>query len=215
MDNKLWYHINGGYLHNYLQTTHRWTTKVWDSIDMEALSQHLKKLTAPHQTTCSSQVHSQLSTLGVSNFRQAKVQDPNLKWCRKDADKTQPHLMGCKANLQQKDALAMLLKTIMSDDAHHIGTMLSICINKIRIISCCVVSINRKHPHPPYWEPFTGGQPSHHGSSNCVNIPLPPIDFQRRSAWNTAGNVNFLVSVRMFFAIDNNCWHSTDVPEST
>lgn len=154
MDNKLWYHINGGYLHNYLQTTHRWTTKVWDSIDMEALSQHLKKLTAPHQTTCSSQVHSQLSTLGVSNFRQAKVQDPNLKWCRKDADKTQPHLMGCKANLQQKDALAMLLKTIMSDDAHHIGTMLSICINKIRIISCCVVSINRKHPHPPLLRTF-------------------------------------------------------------
>lgn len=133
MDNNLQYHINGGYLRNYLQIAHAgWTTKVWDNIDMEAFSRHLKKLTTPHKTTHLKFIHN-LQPLGVNNFRRAKVQDPNLKRCPccKDADENQHHLIGCKENPLRKDALATLLKTITSDDAHPFGITLAICIEKV------------------------------------------------------------------------------------
>lgn len=133
MDNNLQYHINGGYLRNYLQITHAgWTTKVWDNVDMEAFSRHLKKLTTPHKTTHLKFIHN-LQPLGVNNFSRAKVQDPNLKRCPccKDADENQHHLIGCKENPLRKDALATLLKTITSDDVHPFGITLAICIEKV------------------------------------------------------------------------------------
>jgi hypothetical protein len=50
MDANLRFHINVGYLKNYLQTKHGWTNAVWNSIDMQAFGGHLKKLSLSQKT---------------------------------------------------------------------------------------------------------------------------------------------------------------------
>ena len=153
MDTNIRYHINGGYLRNYLQTTHGWTNTVWETIDMQAFGRHLQKLSAPHKTAHLKFIHN-LLPLGIHTFRRAKVKDSNLKRCPccKEADENQFHLISCEGNLRRTEALAVLLKTLMSDENHPFGTTMAICIEKVAGDSTVHITAPVEHQHQRFHE---------------------------------------------------------------
>ena len=129
MDANLRFHINVGYLKNYLQTKHGWTNAVWNSIDMQAFGRHLKKLSLSQKTTHLKFIHN-LQPLGINIFRQSKTKDPTLKLCPccTHAEEDQQHFLSCTRNTKRATALSTLMKTITSDDAHPFGIALATCI---------------------------------------------------------------------------------------
>jgi hypothetical protein len=49
LNDSLKYPVNGGYLHGYTQSKHKWSDKVWDMMDMTAFGKFFKSISLNHQ----------------------------------------------------------------------------------------------------------------------------------------------------------------------
>jgi hypothetical protein len=151
VDANLRFHINGGYLKNYLQTKHGWTNAVWNSIVMQAFGRHLKKLSLSQKTTHLKFIHN-LQPLGINIFRRSKTKDPILKLCPccTHAEEDQQHYLSCTRNTKREMAFSTLLNTIMSNDVHPFGIALATCIENAASDPSNPITLKIKNYHERY-----------------------------------------------------------------
>ena len=130
LDANLRFHINGGYLRNFLQTKHQWTNAVWDTVDFPAFGRNLKSIPTKHKVAHLKFVHD-LLPLGVHAHQRAKIEDPKLKICPccNTAEEDHTHYLRCTANKNREAALFTLIKGLIGKDSHPFGLSLAICID--------------------------------------------------------------------------------------
>ena len=132
LDANIRFHINGGYMRNYLQTKHSWSNTTWDKIDMYAFGRHMEKIPAAHHTSHVKFVHDTLP-LGNHKFKLSTTQDPTLKLCpcclKEDED--HHHFVHCLANPSRAAAVEKLIKAIRLDDSHPYGTAMSTSLTQV------------------------------------------------------------------------------------
>ena len=128
--NRLRFHINGGYLRNFLQTKHQLTNAVWDTVDLPAFGRNLKSIPTKHKVAHLKFVHD-LLPLGVHAHQRAKIEDPKLKTCPccNIAEEDHTHYLRCTANKNREAALFTLIsKGLIGTNSHPFGLSLAICI---------------------------------------------------------------------------------------
>lgn len=134
LDANIRFHINGGYIRNYLQTKHSWANRAWDKINMPAFGCHMEKLSAPHHTSHVKFIHDILP-LGNHKRHLSKTKDSTIRLCPccltedEVSNEDHHHFIRCKANPSRAAALNKLIKDIRLDDTHHpFATAMSICL---------------------------------------------------------------------------------------
>ena len=130
LDANLRFHINGGYLRNFLQNKHNWTNEVWDKVDLPAFGRNLKRLAPKHKVAHIKFVHG-LLPLGVHVHQRSKIDDPKLKLCPccNIVQEDHHHYLRCAANIKREAALFNLTKDLIGTDSHPFGLSLAICID--------------------------------------------------------------------------------------
>ena len=129
-DDNLRYHITGGYLRSFIQHTHKWSDKVWNTVDMYSFGRHIRRVPLIHQSAHLKLIHNQLP-LGLRKFKISSVPDDSLRLCPccKLHDEDNSHFLLCTKNPARVEADKALLKSLLSD-SHPSRPAIASCIEQ-------------------------------------------------------------------------------------
>ncbi|KAI2512005.1 hypothetical protein MHU86_2293 [Fragilaria crotonensis] len=107
------FHINGYHLRAYLQSKHRWSNEVWNTLDIKVLGQFCRSLLPSQQVAQTKLMYDQRHT-GDRRNRVATIKATSLKLCpcSLHTDETSDHVLQCKENPGRIQAIKVFRKSM-------------------------------------------------------------------------------------------------------